>query len=61
MYDLLTALALLLVIEGLLYAAFPDGMRRVLEQMMTVPAHMLRSGGLVAAVVGIGCLWLLRG
>jgi uncharacterized protein YjeT (DUF2065 family) len=29
MKDLLTALALVLVIEGILYAAFPEGMRRV--------------------------------
>ena len=61
MHDLLTALALLLVIEGLLYAAFPGGMRRLLVQVMEMPSQVLRSGGLVAAVVGIGCLWLLRG
>ncbi|MCB9947286.1 MAG: DUF2065 family protein [Rhodospirillaceae bacterium] len=61
MDDLLTALALLLVLEGLLYAAFPDGMKRMIAQLLEVPGHALRAAGLAAAVVGIACLWLLRG
>ena len=34
MKDLGTALALVLVIEGVLYALFPDGMKRMIAQML---------------------------
>ncbi len=60
MKDLATALALVLVIEGILYALFPDGMRRVVVQMLTVPAPILRAVGLAAACIGVCAVWLLR-
>ncbi len=59
--ELLTALALILVIEGMLYALFPHGMKRVLEQVMTLPPSSLRRAGLVSAFVGVFLVWLLRG
>jgi uncharacterized protein YjeT (DUF2065 family) len=58
--DLWTALSLVLVIEGVLYALFPEGMKRMIAQMTVVPAPMLRLAGLAAAVAGVGFLWLLR-
>ena len=61
MTELLTALALVLVIEGLLYAAFPEQMRRMVVSLLELPASTLRAGGLIAAVVGVGIVWLLRG
>lgn len=42
MDDLLTALALVLVIEGCLWALFPDGMRRAMAQALAMPAATLR-------------------
>jgi uncharacterized protein len=60
MKDLGTALALVLVIEGVLYALFPEGMRRVVVQMVTVPAPILRAVGLAAACVGVIVVWLIR-
>ena len=60
MEDLLTALALMLVIEGSLYALFPAGMRRMIEQALAVPETQMRAAGLAAAVVGVGLVWLLR-
>jgi uncharacterized protein YjeT (DUF2065 family) len=60
MKDLGTALALVLVIEGVLYALFPDGMKRMIAQMLTVPAPMLRAVGLAAACLGVGAVWLMR-
>ena len=59
--ELLTALALILVIEGALYALFPDRMKRMLAQVMTMQTASLRSTGLVSAVIGVGLVWLLRG
>jgi len=61
MDDLLTALALVLVIEGGLYALFPDGMRRMMVQMQEVPESRLRVIGVIGAVVGVVAVWLLRG
>jgi len=58
--DLVTALALLLVIEGALYALFPDAMKRMLARMMTLPAATLRTAGIVSAVAGVAIVWLVR-
>jgi uncharacterized protein len=61
MGDLLTALGLVLVIEGAVYALFPDAMKRMTTQMLQVPSTSLRSAGLFAAVIGLGVVWLVRG
>ena len=61
MTDLLTGLALLLVIEGLFLAIFPDRLRWLLDRMAEVPPEVLRVGGLVSAAVGVFMVWLLRG
>jgi uncharacterized protein YjeT (DUF2065 family) len=58
--DLLTALALILVIEGVVYSLFPDGMKRLMVQVLGLPASDLRAAGLVATILGVGCIWLLR-
>lgn len=60
-YELATALALILVIEGVLYSLFPNIMKRMLEQVATVPPQSLRAGGLFFAVLGVLIVWLLRG
>lgn len=61
MRDLLTALALVLVIEGVLYAAFPAAMRRAIEAALALPESTLRIAGLAAAVVGVAAVWAIRG
>ncbi|MBT3767464.1 MAG: DUF2065 domain-containing protein, partial [Rhodospirillales bacterium] len=38
MSDLLTALGLVLVIEGVVYALFPDAMKRMTTQMLQIPS-----------------------
>lgn len=60
MTDFFTALALVLVIEGLLYAMFPATMRRVIAEALALPENQLRVAGLTAAVIGVGLVWLLR-
>ena len=59
--ELVIAFGLILVIEGALYALFPNAMKRMLEQVMTIPAQSLRTAGLFSAVVGVFIIWLLRG
>lgn len=59
--DLLTALALCLVIEGAVYALFPAAMQRLMAQVLEQPEGALRAAGLLAATVGVGIVWLVRG
>jgi len=61
MTDLLTALALVLVIEGLVLALVPDAPRRLVERLAEVPPPLLRLGGVSAVAAGTFCVWLLRG
>lgn len=61
MTDLLVALGLAMVIEGLLYALFPEGMKRLMQRLLMLPSEQVRSAGLVFAAVGVGVVWLLRG
>ena len=58
--DLVIAFALVLVIEGLLYALFPDAMKRMMVSVMSMPSSSMRSAGLLAAIGGVGIVWLIR-
>ena len=60
MRDLWTALALVLVIEGALYALFPEGMKRAAARALLVPPQAMRLAGLAAACVGVALVWLVR-
>jgi uncharacterized protein YjeT (DUF2065 family) len=61
MTDLLTALALVLVLEGALWAISPDGMKRAAVVALSMANQQLRAGGLVAAALGVLLVWLMRG
>lgn len=61
MADLFAAIGLLLVIEGVLYAAFPDGMKQMVRMALDMPPATMRAGGLGAAVLGLAVIWLVRG
>ncbi|MBO0737437.1 MAG: DUF2065 domain-containing protein [Alphaproteobacteria bacterium] len=60
MRDLWTALALVLVVEGTLYALFPEGMKRAAARSLSVPPQTLRVAGLAATCAGVILVWLLR-
>ena len=60
MTDFWTALALVLVIEGALYALFPEAMKRAAARALMVPPQALRLAGLAAACVGVVVVWLVR-
>ena len=61
MVDLITALGLAIAIEGIAYALFPDGMKKMMAQVITLPSGNIRAAGLAAAAAGIFILWLVRG
>ena len=56
----LIGFGLILIIEGLIYAIFPEGMKKLLTRMIDMPVSALRSGGLVAAVIGLALLWTMK-
>ena len=58
--ELLTALALVLVIEGLGPAVNPDGWRRSMRRLLEVEPGQLRAAGLGAMLVGTLLLVLVR-
>lgn len=60
MDDLVTALGLVLVLEGLLYAAAPEGMKRLMAAGQVMSPAALRRGGLAAALCGLFVVWLVR-
>ena len=51
--------ALVLAVEGLIYALFPAGMKRLFALMLDMPIGALRLSGLLATIAGLGLLWLL--
>jgi uncharacterized protein YjeT (DUF2065 family) len=59
--ELLIALALILVIEGALYALFPQQMKKVLLHVLGMPLSSIRLAGLVSAAAGVFLVWLIRG
>ncbi len=61
MEALWVACGLVLVIEGLAYAAFPEQMRQMMRRALELPEGTLRMGGLLAAVIGVAVVWLVRG
>jgi uncharacterized protein len=61
MIDLATAVALILVLEGLLWAVLPGAMKRAVAMALALADEQLRLGGLVAAAAGVVLVWLVRG
>jgi uncharacterized protein YjeT (DUF2065 family) len=59
--ELLIGLGLVLVIEGVLWAAFPRLAVELLKMAAVTPETGLRLAGLFAAIVGVGLVWLARG
>ncbi|KGM39237.1 hypothetical protein JY96_02210 [Aquabacterium sp. NJ1] len=54
------ALALLLVLEGLMPAINPAGWRRMFEQLLRLSDQQVRAIGLISMVAGLIMLWLIQ-
>lgn len=59
--DLVTALGLMLALEGALYAAAPVAMKKIMREAMSQPEGFVRWAGFAALVVGVGVVWVVRG
>ena len=59
--DLLAALALLMVIEGMLPFLNPQSLRRMLVTVAQLDDRTLRSAGLMSMILGVVMLYFVRG
>lgn len=57
---LLTAVGLVLFIEGLFYSGFPSLVKKMASQIGVTPDNVLRVSGLVAMGIGVLIIWLCR-
>ena len=58
---ILGSLGLLLIIEGLLYAVFPNRMKFMIQKMLEMNNDTLKWGGLMSAILGFLMLWTVIG
>jgi uncharacterized protein YjeT (DUF2065 family) len=58
-HDLLTGIALLLILEGLLPFASPQSIKKMYKAMMETPESSLRMIGLASIVAGLVLLYLV--
>lgn len=59
-HDLLIALALLFVIEGIWPFLSPERLRQALLEVASADNRTLRVAGLVSMVIGVGMLYLVN-
>ena len=60
MADLVAAHGLALALEGLVFAAFPEAVRRALLDAAETPRERMRLVGIVSAVLGVVIVWSVR-
>jgi uncharacterized protein YjeT (DUF2065 family) len=60
MLDFLAALGLVFVIEGLVFAAFPEQAKRAMASVVETPETTLRAIGIGSAIIGVVVVWLVR-
>lgn len=58
--DLLAALGLMLVMEGIMPFLNPRRVRELMRQISDMDERVLRVFGVVAMVIGLGLLYLVR-
>jgi uncharacterized protein YjeT (DUF2065 family) len=61
MSDFFVALGLVFVIEGLIFAAFPEKAKHAVTAVLETSDTVLRAVGLVSALLGLVLVWLIRG
>ena len=57
---LINAFGLFLIIEGLLYAIFPNTMKSMIGKMLNSSNETLKWTGIISAVIGLIIIWLVK-
>ena len=60
LFDFLVGVGVLLVLEGLMFAASPAWMRRAMKSVLQTPDQILRGVGIGSAIAGLILIWLIR-
>ena len=60
MKDIITALGLLLFIEGLFFAIFPTRIKNMLKVVEKIPETKLRSVGVFFLILGFLIVWYIK-
>ncbi|GHB31640.1 hypothetical protein GCM10007094_20410 [Pseudovibrio japonicus] len=60
MNDLVVALGLVLVVEGVVYALAPGHLKEFMRKAQEIPDQSLRLGGVAAMGLGVLIVWLVR-
>ena len=60
LHAIVQALGLVFVIEGLIYAVAPGGMRRMMAELPKLNDDQIRLAGVAALAFGVGVVWLLK-
>ena len=60
MRDLISAIGLLLFIEGLLFAIFPTRIKTMLKTLEKIPETKLRSVGIFFLILGFLIVWYIK-
>lgn len=58
--ELLSALCLVAVLEGLFLFVTPEGWKRAAERLYAMGSARIRMFGAVVVAIGLGALWLVR-
>ena len=58
--NVLMALGLVLVIEGLLYALVPAQLKAMMQQVQKLSDDQLRIGGVAAMAIGVVAVWVVH-
>lgn len=61
MIDLVAALGLVFVIEGIMISLFPDLSKKMMMQMMSTPDNHLKIVGIISALFGLTILTIAKG
>lgn len=61
MSEFFSALGVAIVLEGVLYAIFPNAAKNMALTILSLPEPMLRRAGAVAVAAGVALVWFVRG
>lgn len=61
MNELIVAVGLFLVFEGLIYALAPAQLKKFAQILPQIPDQSLRNFGLTVILIGVGIVWLIKG
>jgi len=57
---LILLIGMVLILEGLPYAAAPEAMKEWLKKLSEMPARQLRSVGFLAMAIGLLICWIVQ-